>query len=588
VIEARFDDLTGEAPSFRLTDPAGVLEATRPDEVGPVIAAAEGAAARGLWVAGFVAYEAAPGLDPSLVVRARDPGDPFGRLPLAWFAMFQQRQETVLPSPRNDVAPISDVWVPSIARERYDRAIARIREHIAAGDTYQVNHTFRLRSTVQGDERGLYRDLCYAQRGAYAAYLNAGRYRILSASPELFFRLDGGRLTTRPMKGTAPRGRWLAEDDAILAALATSVKDRAENAMIVDLLRNDLGRIAAPGGVSWSKVFEPERFETVWQLTSTVTADLRRDVDLDGVFRALFPSGSVTGAPKVRTMSIIAELEDAPRGVYCGAVGYLAPASAGPPSAAFNVAIRTVMVDAETETAEYGVGGGVTWDSSAAGEYDETVAKARVLTARRPPFELLESMRVDHGEPVRRLELHLDRLRASAAYFGFTFVERAVRTAIDEAATGADRPLKIRLRLSRTGSIAMSSTPLDRGAPEPIGLALDDVPVDPDDVFLFHKTTLRQRFEDARTRHPNADDTLLVNTRGEITETSVANVAVKLDGRWWTPPLDAGLLPGTERAALLADGRLRERPIDLDEASGAAELAVISSVRGWRRAALDP
>jgi para-aminobenzoate synthetase/4-amino-4-deoxychorismate lyase len=586
VIEARFDDLTGEASSFRLTDPAGILEAVRPEDVAPTLAAAEGAAARGLWVAGFVAYEAAPGLDPSLVVRPRAPDDPFARLPLVWFAMFQQRQETTLPSPRDDAAPPADAWMPSVDRDRYDRAIAQIREHIAAGDTYQVNHTLRLRSTVRGDERGLYRDLCYAQRGAHSAYLNAGRYRILSASPELFFRVDGGRLTTRPMKGTAPRGRWLAEDQAIRERLTTSVKDRAENAMIVDLLRNDLGRIAEPGSVRWSKVFEPERFETVWQLTSTVAGELEPGTDLPEVFRALFPSGSITGAPKVRTMEIVADLEDSPRGVYCGAVGFLSPASAGPPSASFNVAIRTVVVDAETGTAEYGVGGGITWDSSATAEYDETIAKAKVLTVRRPPFELLESMRRDPGESIRRSEHHVERLRSSAAYFGFAFDEGEVRAAVDAAGADADRPVKIRLRLNRAGTIEVSSTVLDRGAPEPVRLALDDVPVDPSDVFLFHKTTVRGRYQDARARHPDADDTLLTNTRGQITETSVANVAAKLDGRWWTPPLDAGLLAGTERAALIAEGAVAERPIGVDEARTAQDLAVFNSVRGWRRAEL--
>ncbi len=552
------------------------------------MAAAEGAAARGLWVAGFVTYEAAPGLDASLVVRARPPDDPFARLPLAWFAMFQQRQETVLPSPR-DEAPTSDAWVPTVDRDRYDRAIVRIRDHIAAGDTYQVNHTLRLRSTVEGDERGLYRDLCYAQRGAHSAYLNAGRYRILSASPELFFRLDGGRLTTRPMKGTAPRGRWPAEDDAAREGLVASAKDRAENAMIVDLLRNDLGRIAKPGSVRWAKVFEPERFETVWQLTSTVTADLEPGTGLPDIFTALFPSGSITGAPKVRTMGIIADLEDAPRGVYCGAVGYLAPASAGQPSASFNVAIRTVMVDAESGTAEYGVGGGITWDSSATGEYDETVAKARVLTARRPPFELLESMRREPGEPIRRVEQHVERLRSSAAYFGFVFDEVEVRAAMDGAGIGADRPVKIRLRLNRGGAIEVSAAALDRGAPEPIRLALDDAPVDPLDVFLFHKTTLRQRYDDARARHPDADDVLLTNTRGEITETSVANVAVQLGRRWLTPPLDSGLLAGTERAALLSEGAIEERRITVEEVRTAEGLAIFSSVRGWRDAVLtDP
>ena len=585
MIEARFDDLTGEAPSFRLTDPAGVLEAMRPEDVLPTLAAAEGAAARGLWVAGFVTYEAAPGLDPSLVVRSRDPGDPFARLPLAWFAMFQQRQETVLPSPRDETPP-SDAWMPTVDRARYDRAIAEIRERIAAGDTYQVNHTLRLRSTVDGDERGLYRDLCYAQRGAHAGYLNAGRYRILSASPELFFRLDGGRLTTRPMKGTAPRGRWLAEDDAARERLTASVKDRAENAMIVDLLRNDLGRIGRPGTVRWSKVFEPERFETVWQLTSTVTADLEPGTGVPDVFRALFPSGSITGAPKVRTMRIIADLEDSPRGVYCGAVGYLAPAAAGPPQASFNVAIRTVVVDAESGTAEYGVGGGITWDSSPAGEYDEAIAKARVLTARRPPFELLESMRRDPGEPIRRWRQHVERLRRSAAYFGYAFDRDLVREAMDEAGADADRPIKIRLRLSRVGAIDVSWAALDRGAPEPLRLAMDDVPVDPTDVFLFHKTTMRRRYDDARARHAGVDDTVLVNTRGGITETTAANIAAKLDGRWWTPPLDAGLLPGTERAALLDEGLLEERSISIDEARTAEALAVFSSVRGWRRAVL--
>jgi para-aminobenzoate synthetase/4-amino-4-deoxychorismate lyase len=250
------------------------------------------------------------------------------------------------------------------------------------------------------------------------------------------------------------------------------------------------------------------------------------------------------------------------------------------------VAIRTVVVDAESRTAEYGVGGGITWDSSPAGEYDETVAKARVLTARRPPFELLESMRRDPGESIRRLGQHVDRLRSSAAYFGYAFDEAAVRTAMDEAGAGTDRPVKIRLRLSRVGAIEVSWAALDRGAPEPVRLALDDIAVDPADIFLFHKTTMRGRYDDARARHPNADDAVLRNTRGQITETSDANIAAKLDGRWWTPPLDAGLLPGTERAALLTNGSLDERAISIDEVRTAEDLAVFNSVRGWRRAVL--
>ncbi|MDP9331082.1 MAG: aminodeoxychorismate synthase component I [Actinomycetota bacterium] len=586
MIDARFDDLTSAASSFRLVDPVGVIEAARADEVAPAIEAAEGAAARGLWVAGFVAYEAAPGLDPALGVRARAAGDPFERLPLAWFAMFERREDAVLPRPRDDTPPPEGAWQPSVDRDRYDSAIARIRQHIAAGDTYQVNHTLRLRSIVEGDERGLYRDLCFAQRSAHAAYIDAGRYRVLSASPELFFEIEQGRLSTRPMKGTAPRGRWPEEDDAIAAGLRGSVKERAENAMIVDLLRNDLGRVARIGSVEWSKVFEPERYETVWQLTSTVTGELEAEAGLLDVFRALFPSGSVTGAPKVRTMELIAELEDSPRGVYCGSVGWIAPAGAPGPSASFNVAIRTVVVDSETRAAEYGVGGGITWDSSAAGEYEETVAKARVLTARRPPFELLETMRREPGAPILHLAEHLDRLRASAGYFGFPFDEPAIRTALDPAGSGMDRPARIRLRLSRSAKVEVGVSPIDQRELEPVRVALDDVSVDPSDVFLFHKTSLRQRYEDARKRHPDADDALLVNNRGELTESTIANLAVKLEGRWWTPPLDAGLLAGIGRRIALETGTLAERTITVGELRTAEAIALVSDSRGWRSAVL--
>jgi para-aminobenzoate synthetase/4-amino-4-deoxychorismate lyase len=584
MIEARFDDLTGAAPSFRLAEPVGVLEATRPDEVGGVLEAAEGAAARGLWVAGYVAYEAAPGLDPALAVRARPPGDAFERLPLAWFAMFERREDTTLPVPQADPDPSGpDPWEPSVDRATYDRAIARIRDHIAAGDTYQVNHTLRLRSRVAGDERGLYRDLCFAQRGAYAGYLNLGRYRVLSASPELFFRLDDGTLMTKPMKGTAPRGRWPAEDEAVADRLRGSVKDRAENAMIVDLLRNDLGRIAVPGSVTWSDVFDLERYETVWQLTSTVTARVRPGAGVADVFAAMFPCGSVTGAPKVRTMEIIAELEDLPRGVYCGAVGYLAPPGSGHPAARFNVPIRTVVVDAESGTAEYGVGGGITWDSRAAGEYEEVVAKARVLVARRPGFELYETILHEPGEGFRHLDRHLARLRASCDYFGFALDEAAVVAAAEgEAARFPDRAARIRIVVDRRGRVTSGGLPLPEPA-EPVRVAIDEVePVDPSDPMVFHKTTRRRRYDEAKARHPDADDVLLTNVRGEITETTIANVAIRRDGRWWTPPLEAGLLPGVGRELALEEGRVHERPITVADLRAAEEVALISDNRGWR------
>lgn len=589
MIEARFDDLTGASESFRLTEPVGVVEALRPEEVVATIAAAEAAASRGLWVAGCIGYEAAPALDPAMAVRERAPGDPFERLPLAWFAMFQGRERTSLPEPHDGVGTrdADGTWRPSIDRADYDAAIARIREHIAAGDTYQVNHTLRLRSRIEGDERGLYRDLCYAQRGAYAAYLNLGRYRVLSASPELFFRIDGRRITTRPMKGTARRGRWAGEDRSVAAGLRGSVKDRAENAMIVDLLRNDMGRVARTGSVTWSDVFDLERYETVWQLTSTVAADLAPEAGLVDVVRALFPCGSVTGAPKVRTMELITALEDSPRGIYCGAVGYLAPAGAEGPSARFNVPIRTVVLDAESRTAEYGVGGGITWGSSAQGEYEETVAKARVLTARRPRFELFETMRREPGEPPRHLDRHLRRLRDSADYFGFAYDERTVLDTLDATADRVDdRPARVRVSVDRAGRVDIGITPLVSD-PGPVLVAIDaDHPVDPADPMLFHKQTLRARYEDARARHPDTDDVLLVNTRGEITESTIANVAVLIDGRWCTPPLDAGLLPGVGREVALEAGWLHERRISVSDLEAAEALELVSDVRGRRGARL--
>ncbi|MDP9185158.1 MAG: aminodeoxychorismate synthase component I, partial [Actinomycetota bacterium] len=531
---------------------------------------------------------AAPGLDPALRVHPRLADDAFAHLPVAWFAMFEGREETVLPEPPVDEgSPPAGGWTPTMARTAYDAAIGRIHQHIAAGETYQVNFTLALRAQVDGDVRGLYRDLAFAQRGAYAGFLDTGRYRVLSASPELFFRIDGDRIVSKPMKGTAPRGRWLAEDDAIRARLEGSVKDRAENAMIVDLLRNDLGRIARSGSVTWSDVFAVERFATVWQLTSTVEATLRPDASLTDVFHALFPCGSVTGAPKVSTMGIIAELERDARGVYCGTVGYVAPAGAPGPRARFNVAIRTVVHDAETGAATYGVGGGITWDSRAAAEYEETVAKAQVLTARRPPVRLLETLSHSPDTGYRRLQEHLARLRSSAAYLGTRLDEDAIRGALErEAARFPSKVARVRLVVDARGRVDAGSAPMT-DVPGPVRLAIDRThPIDPADPMLFHKTTSRQRYEAAAERFPDADDVVLVNTSGRVTETTRANLAIRTNGRWTTPPLADGLLPGCERAALLGDGTLVEGEITIEELQRADEIAFLNSVRGWKSAVL--
>ena len=567
---------------------AGEVAAFRPEDVPRALRAVEEASASGLWAAGFVAYEAAPGFDPNLQVRRSPPDDPFADLPLVWFGFFEDRAEVDPPEPSLDRSALAGGWEPATSHEDYDAAIDNIHECIAAGDTYQVNFTIRLRAAWQGDELSLYRQLCTNQRAAYAGYLNAGRYRVLSASPELFFRIDGRRILLRPMKGTVPRGRWIEEDHDRVAWLRASIKDHAENAMIVDLLRNDVGRISETGSVRWPKVFTAERYETVWQLTSTIVSRMRDDVGLTEVFGALFPSGSVTGAPKVRTMEITRELERSPRGVYTGAVGWVAPERVTGPRAMFNVAIRTVVLDSVTGTAEYGVGGGITWDSVASAEYDECVAKARVLTVHRPRFDLLESLRWEPEVGYLWLDRHLDRLAASAEYFGFCVDLDLVRRYLDKSTEehAHEGPAKVRLVVSRGCEISVDRAPLPPTMQAPVRVVLDDEPIDPAEALRYHKTTHRAPYDRVARRHPEADDVILINTRGEIVESTISNVVIRLDGRWWTPPLDSGCLPGVYRAVLLEEGEIAERPVGVDDLSACEDLGLINSVRLWRPAVL--
>ncbi len=473
-------------------------------------------------------------------------------------------------------------------------AIRHIRHYIQAGDTYQVNFTFRLHAAFSGDAFELYRDLVLAQRGAFGAYLDTGRYIVASASPELFYARNGSRLEVRPMKGTIGRGRWAAEDRRHARRLTSSVKDRAENLMIVDLLRNDLGRIAEFGSVCVDELFALERYETVWQLTSRISAEVGDDVGLDQTFAALFPSGSVTGAPKARTTEIITELEQSPRGVYCGAVGYSAPHVGGaPPHAAFNVGIRTVTIDTSEGAAEYGVGGGITWDSLSDAEYEEARVKAQLLVERRPDFSLVETLRWGPAAGYRWRPEHLERLAESADFFAFGFDRDEVDAALDDAVAGASQDQRVRLLLRRDGNIETTAVPLFmplRQEPnteaEVVRFVVDMSPINPQNVFLFHKTTRRGAYDERLKQHPYADDVLLVNDRGTVTEFTIGNVAVHIDGRWCTPPIDCGLLGGVYRRVMLEAGVLIERPIRVEDVLSATNVAFLNSVRGWRPAEL--
>ena len=548
------------------TRPREVVTAYRLDEVLPALERVAAAVERGLWAAGFLAYEAAPAFEEALTAH-----DPLPGLPLLWLGLYDGFTHTETPVPLGGwrVGP----WEARVGEADYRAALARIREHIAAGDTYQVNYTFPFETTFEGDSLAWFHALRAAQRSDNAVYVDTGRHAVLSASPELFFALDGDRLVARPMKGTRCRGRWAEEDTLLAADLAQSPKDRAENVMIVDLIRNDLGRISLPGAVSVPRLFEVERYDTVWQMTSTVATATQASVP--EIFGALFPCGSVTGAPKIETANIIRHLEPHPRGVYCGAAGWWGPGR----QARFNVAIRTVLLDWETGTAWYHVGSGITWDSDASEEYRECLDKAVLLTHHRPDFALLETLLWDKGA-FYLCEEHLARLEASAGYLGYPFNREQILEALECGVENVPGRARARLTLDRTGAVAVTvaEAPLP-GVPMRVAIAAH--PIDHSDVFFYHKTTHRAMYEEARASHPHVDDVILWNADGEVTEGTIGNIVVEMDGVRYTPPVACGLLPGTFRAQLLKTGEIRERIITVDELRHAERAWLINSVRGW-------
>jgi para-aminobenzoate synthetase/4-amino-4-deoxychorismate lyase len=580
-VEVRFDDrLSGHRYGFG--GAGDVVQARRIDEVIPAFARVEAEVAKGKWAAGFVSYEASPAFDQVLTVRADGRADE--TLPLLWFVLYDHRF---------DAGPVTvgeynlSTWEGVEERARYTQSLDRIQSHIRAGDTYQVNYTYRQSARFRGDPHAFYGDLLTAQSAAYGAYIDTGRFQILSASPELFFVRRDNHVVCRPMKGTSARGRWVEEDRALLAALLTSEKERAENVMIVDLIRNDLGRVAQFGTVRVDELIAAEQYETVWQLVSTVSADLRSGTSTVDLFRALFPCGSVTGAPKVRTMEIIADVEAAPRGVYCGAIGMLAPPGSGAPAASFSVAIRTVTIDRDSGTASYGIGGGITHESRTDQEYAETRTKARVLIRKAANFELIETMRWEFGPGYFYLGEHLDRLQQSAAYCGFLFDRTEVERLLEATAQGiTEEVARVRLSLGQDGQLNVQVDGLVQPV-QPLRVVVDHVPVDPSDWRLFHKTSLRERYQEALLRHPAADDVLLVNLDGEITESTIANVIVHIDGAWVTPPVASGCLPGVMRRVLLEAGEIKEAPILVSDLARAEGVELINSVRLRVPAVLD-
>jgi para-aminobenzoate synthetase/4-amino-4-deoxychorismate lyase len=589
---------TGSTGQLAFGEPIEVIRADCLAEVRPALAAVRRAAMAGRYAVGFLAYEAAPAFDPAMRVRAGS------RIPLVWFAIHDT------PRPDDEIrwptAYACSAWRSETDEERYGRSVTRVREAIARGDTYQVNYTMPLHARFAGDPLGVWADLRRAQQHGWFAYLDIGSHAVASVSPELFFTWDGAQVVTRPMKGTRSRRLETAGDAALARQLRTSAKDRAENLMIVDLLRNDVARVSRPGSVRVPALFEIEDYPTVWQMTSTVTGQGRDGLFFDDIIAALFPCGSVTGAPKVRTMELITEVEDRPRGVYCGAAGVVWPGG----SAAFNVAIRTLVVDREAGLARYDVGGGVVWDSDSATEHAEALAKAAVLAQTQRDAGLLETIRVERGVVVLR-DRHLDRLAASAAWFRRPFDRSLAGRLLDDLATetrthtvGCDdsepgetpadtTALRGRLVLALNGTLTLDSTELPESFGMPCGphpdvvrhFALAHRPVDSTDPWLRHKTTDRTAYERLRRDEPGLFDTLLWNERGELTEFTIGNLVVELGGELVTPPEDCGLLPGTLRAEILdygAGGRpVVERVLTREDLTAAQGIWLVNAVRGW-------
>lgn len=478
----------------------------------------------------------------------------------------------------------------NVSEAQFVDAIQRIRDYIAAGDTYQVNYTYRLHFDAFGSPFALYQRLRARQPVPYGALIGFDDGRaVLSLSPELFVRKEGDMLTARPMKGTAPAAADDAENARRAAALAADPKNRAENLMIVDLLRNDIGRVAATGSVEVPKLFEVTRFSSVLQMTSTVQASIRKDASLQDIFNALYPCGSITGAPKKRTMEIIAELEPEPRGIYTGAIGWFAPDG----DFCLNVPIRTLTLQAPQNGIRkgvMGVGAGIVYDSEPHDEFAECQLKARFLTGLSNDFELFETMAATREAGPRHLERHLQRLESSARYFGFAWDEAAARAYLTLAcqALPAGQPHRLRLAMNASGAFAVQTgalTPLQ----EPVRVLLADDATDSGDLFLRHKSTIRERY-DAAWKAADAEgafDKLFFNERGELTEGGRSNVFIRKGGLWITPPLSTGILPGVMRAVILEAWGAQEAIITRDMLLAAEEIVVCNSLRGVMRAVLQ-
>ena len=563
---------------FYFSSPHIVLQTANVDEVRETLQEVENLVNANNWyAAGFVSYEAAPAFDDALRVLDSD------GFPLIWFGLYSKPHTLQTSEVFKDLRGLAEyVWQPSIEREEYNNAIRKIKDAIANGQTYQVNYTMRLGTEIKADTGTdkrmgateeiwqLFLHLARSQN-KYAAYINTENQIICSASPELFFKLDGDRIFSHPMKGTVKRGRTTQEDQEQMNWLHNSVKNRAENVMIVDMIRNDLGRVAETASVQVPELFKIEKYSTLFQMTSTVQA--KTNASLTEIFSALFPCASITGAPKVSTMKIISKLETTPRKIYTGSIGYIFPNR----KAQFNVAIRTALVDKNNKQAEYGVGGGIVWDSTSTDEYSEALLKARVLTERPREFSLFETMLWTPDEGFFLLEKHMARMEDSADYLDFPFSREKLEYFTKELTNEFTSPKRVKVLLDRFGEFSTESKEfyLENKV---FKAHLAEQSINSNNVFLFHKTTRRDIYPAPQS---GFDDVLLFNEKNELTEFTIGNLVVEIEGELVTPPVTCGLLAGTFRAQLLETNQIKERIIQKDELGKCTKIFLVNSLRKW-------
>ena len=533
-------------------------------EVIPTLERVEAAAERGLTAIGYITYEAAAAFDSSLKTAAPQQA-------LLRFELFEEGTPVELPATQESSLGLS----AEMSKSHYLQQLQYIKQHLEAGDSYQVNFTHQLvgeASRLQLSAFEIFAQLYKRQPSPYAAYLQIGDQTVCSLSPELFFSLQDNHITMEPMKGTRPRGSSGDEDEAMRQELLTSEKERAENLMIVDMVRNDLGKIARPGSVHVDELFKLIPLPSLWQQVSRVSA--QTDAPLVDILRAIFPCASITGAPKRQAMDIIEQLEAVPRGIYTGAIGVVRPQRRW----RFSVAIRSLVIDEKNDKLSYGVGSGVVWDSDPVSEWQETLDKAKIVTLQSAPsFQLLETMAYHPGEGIFLLDYHLQRLAEAAKHFAYAIDGAEIRMQLDQFS--AQQPKRLRLLLNHSGQFELQHTQLD-ATDKTVRLRLCNFAISSEDEFLQHKTTHRVVYEKAIAQNGNADDVILWNERGELTETCIYNLYLQIDGELLTPALESGLLAGTYRRSLIETGKAREAVLTKQDLERATSIYVSNSVRG--------